>query len=74
MSTSKEVEWLQPLVSSAALRPEEREEIIDAGMRERFRVKLRERWTCIEHGHCLYYRVPEDDQHIPLSAEEVEVY
>ncbi|KAF8523969.1 hypothetical protein BU17DRAFT_85468 [Hysterangium stoloniferum] len=68
------VEWLQPLVSPAVLSSKEREEIIDAGIRERFRVKLRERWSCIEHGHGLCYRAPEDDQHISLSEEDVKIW
>ncbi|KAF8527146.1 hypothetical protein BU17DRAFT_81982 [Hysterangium stoloniferum] len=70
----QEVEWLQPFVSPAALSPEEREERVDGVRREIFRVKLRDRWSCIEHGHGVCYRGPEEDKHIPLFEEDVEVW
>ncbi|KAF8512446.1 hypothetical protein BU17DRAFT_69239 [Hysterangium stoloniferum] len=70
----QKVEWLQPFLSPAALSSEEREEIIDAGIRERLRIKLRYRWSFIEHGDGVCYRVPEDDKHIPLSKDDLEVW
>ncbi|KAF8527136.1 hypothetical protein BU17DRAFT_61771 [Hysterangium stoloniferum] len=72
LSLLQEVDWLQPLVSPAVLRME-RQEIDDTVTRERSRIKLRKRCSCLEHGHCLCYRAHDDDQHIELSEEDVEV-
>ncbi|KAF8507413.1 hypothetical protein BU17DRAFT_100511 [Hysterangium stoloniferum] len=72
LSLFQEVDWLQPLVSQAVLRME-RQEIDDTGKREISRMKLRKRCSCLEHGHCLCYRAHDDDQHIELSEEDVDV-
>ncbi|KAF8527152.1 hypothetical protein BU17DRAFT_82009 [Hysterangium stoloniferum] len=72
LSLLQEVDWLQPLVSPAVLRME-RQEIDDTGKREISRMKLRKRCSCLGHGHCLCYREHDDDQHIELSEEDVEV-
>ncbi|KAF8527131.1 hypothetical protein BU17DRAFT_81904 [Hysterangium stoloniferum] len=72
LSLLQEVDWLQPLVSPAVLRME-RQEIDDTGKREISRMKLRKRCSGLEHGHCLCYRAHDDDQHIELSEEDVEV-
>ncbi|KAF8518863.1 hypothetical protein BU17DRAFT_90668 [Hysterangium stoloniferum] len=53
---------------------DQRAQIIKTGMREIFRTKLRERWSCTELGHDLCYQAPDDDQHIPLFANYVEVW
>ncbi|KAF8514106.1 hypothetical protein BU17DRAFT_94805 [Hysterangium stoloniferum] len=62
----QEVDWLQLLDSPTVWSAEQRKKIIDASMREIFRMKRRERWSRIERGHGLCYRVPEDDQHVAL--------
>ncbi|KAF8527150.1 hypothetical protein BU17DRAFT_61780 [Hysterangium stoloniferum] len=72
LSLLQEVDWLQPLVSPAVLRME-RQEIDDTGKREISRMKLRKRCSGLEHGHCLCYQAHDDDQHIELSEEDVEV-
>ncbi|KAF8514114.1 hypothetical protein BU17DRAFT_68531 [Hysterangium stoloniferum] len=63
-----------PFVSPVELSQEERDQIIETGMRKIFRKKLRERWSCNETGHDLCYWEPDDDQHIPLSANNVEFW
>ncbi|KAF8514111.1 hypothetical protein BU17DRAFT_94815 [Hysterangium stoloniferum] len=68
------VQELPPLVSLGVLSWEEIEQTIMTRMRERFRVKLRERWSCNEPGHNLCYRRHDDDQHIPLSPDHVEIW
>ncbi|KAF8518866.1 hypothetical protein BU17DRAFT_90671 [Hysterangium stoloniferum] len=68
------VEEQPPLVCPGELSSDQRDQIIKAGMREIFRAKLRERWSCTETGHDLCYRTPDDDQHIPLSANCVEIW
>ncbi|KAF8512449.1 hypothetical protein BU17DRAFT_96318 [Hysterangium stoloniferum] len=72
LSLLQEVDWLQPLVSQAVLRME-RQEIDDTGKREISPMKLRKRCSCLEHEHCLCCRAHDDDQHIELSEEAVEV-
>ncbi|KAF8514120.1 hypothetical protein BU17DRAFT_94833 [Hysterangium stoloniferum] len=62
-----------PLVSSGELSSDQRDQIIKTGMRVLFRAKLRERWSCTETRHDLCYRAPDDDQHIPLSGNCVEL-
>ncbi|KAF8500003.1 hypothetical protein BU17DRAFT_102631 [Hysterangium stoloniferum] len=63
-----------PLLSRDELSSDQRDQIIKTGMREIFRTKLRERWSCTEPGHDLCYRAPDDDQHIPVFANYVEVW
>ncbi|KAF8518854.1 hypothetical protein BU17DRAFT_66247 [Hysterangium stoloniferum] len=47
-----------PLVSPNELSSDQWDQINKTGMREIFRVKLRERWSCTEPGHDLCYRAP----------------
>ncbi|KAF8518858.1 hypothetical protein BU17DRAFT_90661 [Hysterangium stoloniferum] len=68
------VEEQSPLVSPGELSSEELERMLEVRMREKFQLKLRERWSCTEPGHDLCYRAPDDDQHIRLSANYVEVW
>ncbi|KAF8518859.1 hypothetical protein BU17DRAFT_90662 [Hysterangium stoloniferum] len=68
------VDELPPLRSPGVLSSEQWEQIVSTGMREILRGKLRERWSCNETGHNLCYRTPDDDQHIPLSPNDVEVW
>ncbi|KAF8514123.1 hypothetical protein BU17DRAFT_94837 [Hysterangium stoloniferum] len=63
-----------PLLSRDELSSDQRDQIIKTGMREIFRTKLRERWSCTEPGHDLCYRAPDDDQHIPVFANYAEVW
>jgi len=68
------VEELPPLVSPCVLSSEERKQIVETGMREIFRLKLRERWRCDEPGHDVCYRPPKCNQHIPLSENDVDLW
>ncbi|KAF8519226.1 hypothetical protein BU17DRAFT_90178 [Hysterangium stoloniferum] len=69
----EDIEELPPLASPGVLSSEQRDEIIQ-GMREIFREKLQERWGCDEPGHYLCYRAPDDEQHIQLSENHIEVW
>ncbi|KAF8518864.1 hypothetical protein BU17DRAFT_90669 [Hysterangium stoloniferum] len=68
------IDELPPLISRAVLGREERDQIIGTGMKEIFRTKLRERWSCYETGHDLCYRGYDGDQHIPLSPNHGEFW
>ncbi|KAF8518860.1 hypothetical protein BU17DRAFT_66255 [Hysterangium stoloniferum] len=68
------VDELPPLRLPGVLSSEQWDQNVSTGMREIFRAKIRERWSCNETGHNLCYRAPDDDHHIPLSLNDVEFW
>ncbi|KAF8518857.1 hypothetical protein BU17DRAFT_66252 [Hysterangium stoloniferum] len=63
-----------PLVPQGEPSSDQRYQIIKTGMSEISRGKLPERRNCTEPGHDLCRPAPDDDQHIPLSKNYVEVW
>ncbi|KAF8514115.1 hypothetical protein BU17DRAFT_94818 [Hysterangium stoloniferum] len=68
------VDGLPPLRSPGVLSSKKWDQIVSTGMKEIFRAKLRERWSCNETAHNLCYIAPDDDQHIPLSPNDINIW
>ena len=68
-----EDEYLPPLVSPAVLasQSEERHRTAEERPRDRFEVKLREKWSCNRAGHDVCWRGA-DNGHVPLTSKQIE--